>query len=382
MKNTLFLLSFFFVLLISQLSAQIKDQNSTLKNTYINEEVIQMKITFRENGNDLTADLLYFPKLIHCTDTIHLNITVVNESSSINNIGREVRISKILGRTRRDSIENHEIFGGLGEPIIIHPPPPGRSSMNHTYGIYTYGFLNNTTFDNILILPINENNGFLTNNKELSGVFDAYNQKELTLENVQGNADAAGLQLNWDVKNNGCTIYTAFSTKIFASEDSIIDEKDTVLYSNEIIGLNKNELRSHNITIKGSPNQFTGINFIIFQVDTENSIKESNELDNIIVINNSNDSRNIVSNYKKDLIVYPQPFIDKVNFKFRTNKRALVSISVYNSSGILETTIVNNKDYSEGKHLITSSIGKLTSGIYFYVLQIGNEKRIGRLIKK
>jgi hypothetical protein len=69
---------------------------------------------------------------------------------------------------------------------------------------------------------------------------------------------------------------------------------------------------------------------------------------------------------------YPNPFIEKINFKFSLNKTERVNLIVYDILG-KEQAIVISSHLPPGEYDIPFDARKLTPGKYFYQLKIGGK---------
>lgn len=70
--------------------------------------------------------------------------------------------------------------------------------------------------------------------------------------------------------------------------------------------------------------------------------------------------------------VYPSPFSDELYFSFELVKGAKVHLKIYSSQGA-EVSIEQNKFLPTGKHTLKIDTSELTSGIYVYRLEIGDD---------
>ena len=76
---------------------------------------------------------------------------------------------------------------------------------------------------------------------------------------------------------------------------------------------------------------------------------------------------------KQDILVFPNPTSSSTNVSFRLSKPEQVQLKVYNMLGKI-TYYENSKLYNSGDHQIVISADKLTNGIYFVELTVGNKK--------
>ncbi|MEP1151713.1 MAG: T9SS type A sorting domain-containing protein [Balneola sp.] len=69
---------------------------------------------------------------------------------------------------------------------------------------------------------------------------------------------------------------------------------------------------------------------------------------------------------------YPNPFNPTTNINYSVPKRTEVSLKVYDVTGRLVATIVDNKVHSVGNYSITLNASAWASGVYFYRLEAGD----------
>ncbi len=87
------------------------------------------------------------------------------------------------------------------------------------------------------------------------------------------------------------------------------------------------------------------------------------------------------STSKEEASIFPNPFNDFTNIKFRLAKDAHVEIKVYNSAGNEIATLLNEQMCS-GYHKIRFDGSSLTPGLYIYTIRQDNDVVTGNLIKK
>ncbi len=67
---------------------------------------------------------------------------------------------------------------------------------------------------------------------------------------------------------------------------------------------------------------------------------------------------------------YPNPFNPTTNLSFELSNPGVVTIKVFNMLGQEVTTLINNEQYESGEYDVTFDASNLTSGIYFYRLNV------------
>ncbi len=78
--------------------------------------------------------------------------------------------------------------------------------------------------------------------------------------------------------------------------------------------------------------------------------------------------------------VYPNPFNEQLNFDFRLNTAAQVSLQIYDLSG--KTVYNESRQFPAGKHTVSVNADqmKLTPGTYLYRLQVGKKVKTGKVV--
>ena len=71
---------------------------------------------------------------------------------------------------------------------------------------------------------------------------------------------------------------------------------------------------------------------------------------------------------------YPNPFNPSTNIRFSLNRPVKVTLGIYDVTGQMVKKILNNVNKGMGSYSINVDMGNLPSGVYIYVLQIGNKK--------
>jgi hypothetical protein len=71
---------------------------------------------------------------------------------------------------------------------------------------------------------------------------------------------------------------------------------------------------------------------------------------------------------------YPNPFNPTTNLRFTISDFGFVTLKIYNILGEEVATLLNNEAMENGEHEIAFDASNLTSGIYFYRLQVNNGK--------
>jgi len=77
---------------------------------------------------------------------------------------------------------------------------------------------------------------------------------------------------------------------------------------------------------------------------------------------------------------HPNPFNPSTTIKFSLAQSGLVSLNIYNITGQLVKTILNNVDKSQGNYEYKVKMDNFSSGVYFYILQQGNQMITKKMI--
>lgn len=77
---------------------------------------------------------------------------------------------------------------------------------------------------------------------------------------------------------------------------------------------------------------------------------------------------------------YPNPFNPSTNIKFTIAQAGVVSLKIFNSLGQVVKTVVANEYKSKGDYEMNVDMSNLSSGVYFYRLQQGNNALTKKMI--
>jgi len=76
---------------------------------------------------------------------------------------------------------------------------------------------------------------------------------------------------------------------------------------------------------------------------------------------------------------YPNPFNPSTMIKFTIDKRSLVTLKVFNVLGKEISTVINSEK-EPGTYNVNFNAGKLSNGVYFYKLTVGNYSSVKKMI--
>lgn len=77
---------------------------------------------------------------------------------------------------------------------------------------------------------------------------------------------------------------------------------------------------------------------------------------------------------------YPNPFNPSTHMNYSLVEAGVVSLKVYNIVGQIVATIVNNEYQSAGVHTVSVDLSRVASGVYFGVLEQGNNRMMQKLV--
>lgn len=83
---------------------------------------------------------------------------------------------------------------------------------------------------------------------------------------------------------------------------------------------------------------------------------------------------------KEDIICYPNPCTNRISITYKLPKQTPVTLSIYNSSCVKISTLIDNEDKNFGRHTLTFETSMLKSGIYFCVFNTENQQIVKKLV--
>ncbi len=79
---------------------------------------------------------------------------------------------------------------------------------------------------------------------------------------------------------------------------------------------------------------------------------------------------------------YPNPFSDQVSFEIALDNTSKVSISIFDTRGMLKKRLLLSTIYEAGNHVLTYSLPELEPGIYIYKVNIGSAMFYSKIVKR
>ncbi len=77
---------------------------------------------------------------------------------------------------------------------------------------------------------------------------------------------------------------------------------------------------------------------------------------------------------------FPNPFNPSTDIKYTLNKAGVTSLKVYNVLGQVVNTVIDNMNQTAGTYKVTVDMSHATSGIYFYVLEQGQNRVAHKMV--
>lgn len=80
-----------------------------------------------------------------------------------------------------------------------------------------------------------------------------------------------------------------------------------------------------------------------------------------------------------DIVAYPNPVSDNVNFTFNLDENSTVRVKMYNTLGEQIAEIAND-NYNQGTHRINYSVSSLPAGIYYYSMETATNQVMNKIV--
>jgi len=77
---------------------------------------------------------------------------------------------------------------------------------------------------------------------------------------------------------------------------------------------------------------------------------------------------------------YPNPFNPSTNLRYTLNETGIVNLKVCNILGQVVATVVDNANQPAGTYTVSVDLARMTSGVYFAILEQGNSRAIQKLV--
>ncbi len=179
-----------------------------------------------------------------------------------------------------------------------------------------------------------------------------------------------GAVISWDDRRAGTTIYDIYAQRVDSSGNLLWDTNDVAIsiasgnqYKPQIVPTNSGALICFEDTRNGSNNYDLFIQKVMMNGST--------------ILKTSNNS-NIPEDFRL-LQNFPNPFNPTTNIEFSVPKNNLVTLKVYDITGKLVSTLVN-QNLSAGTYNVDFDASRLSSGVYFYRLISGNFSDVKKMI--
>jgi hypothetical protein len=77
---------------------------------------------------------------------------------------------------------------------------------------------------------------------------------------------------------------------------------------------------------------------------------------------------------------YPNPFNPTTSIAFKLDKADKISMKIYDITGQLVKTVIDNKNYTAGPHIVKIDMSKHSTGVYFTVLNNGSQNLVRKMM--
>ncbi|MBI4418050.1 MAG: T9SS type A sorting domain-containing protein [Ignavibacteriales bacterium] len=105
------------------------------------------------------------------------------------------------------------------------------------------------------------------------------------------------------------------------------------------------------------------------QIDYDGTVAYSEEIETIVAGDGES----------ADVRCYPNPFNGIVNFEMTIADYGIVTLTVYDLLG-RDAAAILNENRPPGRHLVQWDTGYAPSGIYYYVVEMGTRRAVGKLV--
>ena len=188
--------------------------------------------------------------------------------------------------------------------------------------------------------------------------------------------------------NIGFTRGDGDSVLIIAKSGSAVDAEPSIdnYISNSVFGLGSQLGNGNYVVYKGTGNIFnlsglttgTTYHFAFFEYNSTGTCYKNPPLTanattaNVGITENASNTFNIK--------VFPNPFTNKTTIEYTLTETQNVELSVVDITG-KELIKLKNEKQNKGKQIVDIDASKISNGIYFYKLKVGDKQQVGKLIK-
>ena len=95
------------------------------------------------------------------------------------------------------------------------------------------------------------------------------------------------------------------------------------------------------------------------------------------------DGKNSISDnsFQNSITAYPNPCVNSTTIEYQLAEEETVSVVVYDKSGRLVATLVENEFQTKGEYQHSFNMEALPEGVYFYQLLSETQQKSGKIIK-
>ena len=349
---------------------------------YNYDHFIKIKITITESGNYEVFQPT--PLELYTGDKVGFKIIVENKSP------KPPPYFGIYYDSTHKNITT--CTNGSGQPIIIIPPPSGRSthSINNVYEVIPKHILDLSARNRSLRIELSFSTTnlcslyrpFTTIQNEFS-ILDPLPDLDITDENVYSSANNYSIDLFYAecvvVNKNKYPTLSGFSIQYYISKDQVLDKKDQFLTRREITALGPKESKKIRISYRNTllNTKPRDTYYLLYSVDTDNVIKETNELNNVSNIRLTNRAQK-----PADIQLSPNPAQNRLLINIETLLDTTSEFYIYNAYGLLKKKIITVPLRKGSEKEYELDISSLPSGLYYCHMNFNENSVVKTFIKQ
>ncbi len=172
--------------------------------------------------------------------------------------------------------------------------------------------------------------------------------------------------------------------------------EDYVIKSKVKRGMVEEAISNYQTMLQQNPNNAKGVHARLNKLCLETMLEGDNPFNNLQsqTSNHKSDLLFLVTGYRNEqnkITItqpltfkleqnYPNPFNPKTKIKFTIPQNTFVSMKVYNVTGELVVTLVNNEYRNAGYYDVAFDGSSFASGIYFYTIEAGNFRNSKKMV--
>jgi len=172
--------------------------------------------------------------------------------------------------------------------------------------------------------------------------------------------------------------------------------EDYVIKSKVKRGMVEESITNYQTMLQLNPNNAKGVHARLNKLCLETMLEGDNPFGNLQsqTANHKSDLLFMITGYRNENQIiktqqpftfkleqnYPNPFNPKTKIKFTLPQNTFVSVKVYNVTGELVATLVNNEYKNAGHYDVAFDGSSFASGVYFYTIEAGNFRNSKKMV--